>query len=117
KFQTALKLAKETDLSAAEIAEKTGVNYQTAYRYVKANRASAEEIEEVKNRQKEKQAPVTTYQLTPEELEKYRLDKPNVNPGPKEIIETVATTEKSKMEPIIEERPVKKVEIPKADNG
>lgn len=145
KFKVALKLAKETDLSASEIAEKTGVNYQTAYRYIKAHRASTEEIEEAKNRQKERQAPVTTYQLTPEQLEKYRLDKSDYNPldnpppRPNEVIEVVTEITKPKVNPIIigelpsisgqspiegvetvaMQKPVaiEKTETPKVDNG
>lgn len=75
-YKLAQKLARETDLSTAEIIEKTKVSYATAYRYIQDYRTTKEEVEKVKNKQNSKEAPVTTYKLSDKELEKYRLDVP-----------------------------------------
>lgn len=127
-FDLALKLAKETNLTTTEIMEMTGVSYPTAYRYVKSHRASEEEIEDAKNRMTPTEAPVKTYKLTPEELEKYRLDKQNYKPLDQPSIKPVEKIESANHKPIItKEEPVivdekpaaiveeKKIEYPKVN--
>lgn len=130
-FNLAVKLAKETNLTGYAIHQQTGVSRATAYKYISQYRTTKEEIEEVKKRVEGKKTPVKTYNLSSEELEKYRLDKPDYNPldnpppRPHELIETTVKVDKPKVEAestngqpaIIKEKPVEKIKTPKVDNG
>lgn len=75
-YKKAKQLAEHSLYTAKEIQEATGVTLATAHNYIKKYRVIQEELDEVTRAHEEmnEEAPVTTYRLSPEELEKYRRE-------------------------------------------
>lgn len=73
-WKLAVKLAKETDLTADEIMKRTGISQTAIHSCLKNYRVTEQEIAEIEKRiaAEAKEPPVKTYTLTPDELEKYK---------------------------------------------